>query len=409
MIAAACIVVPLLLAALRQWLPDQPAIAPATAALTFALVWMLPWLGDDLGGWLLVDPLAVHVALLTGFAWLMASLADALEGAAGNLFTPAMVGLINLALLADSAMLTVVAASGAGLAAVVGVSRTGPLLLLVAIGLGLAVFGVACLALGLAPVAGWAAQSWSGLATAQIGGSASALGVGVTVTALGLACATLALPLWAGLTNVALPRALTMLSGPLAAVWLVSILRLRGVLDGNSHALAPGGLLVAVGGALLLTASLCVRGQASTGRVPASLIALCGAVLAGFGLGGAAATAGSLLYLTLGCLALTAAGTGSWPAVLGQAALAGLPPLGVFAAALPLLSEAAGRGWLFFVAGSALWLLFVAMSLRQLPRMLPGGPAVPVGWAGLAVTLLASWAMPSGAVAWLQGIAASAR
>ena len=50
------------------------------------------------------------------------------------------------------------------------------------------------------------------------------------------------------------PECVAILSGPLAGVWLMVALRLRGVLDGNGHAIAPAVLLVTAGLALMLLA-----------------------------------------------------------------------------------------------------------------------------------------------------------
>ena len=412
--ALACIALPLLLAAADRWLPPLRALAPAVAAITLALTCSLPWTGAELGGWLLLDPLAVHVAVLTGFAWLAASAYCALDGPDVTPAVPAlMTGCVNLALLSDGGGLTLVAAGVAGMAAAqsIRLPAPSPLVTVVACGLGVALFGLAVLgsatARALGP--GWASLSWSALPGAGPGSTPAALGVAFVALLLGLGCACTALPVWAAVRGVALPRTMLMLSGPLSGVWLVVALRLRGVLDGNGQAVAPGGLLMLVGFGGLLMAPLCLLGRDPNRLLPAATVGMLGAALVGFGLGGAAATGAALLHFTLACLLLTAAAAGGWPAHLGAASLAVLPPFALFGSGLALLTAAASRQPLLGLPlGLGLAGLALA-ALRLLPPPGPGRPAARLGWAGLALALAGAWAMPPGLSAWMQGIAAAAR
>jgi hypothetical protein len=132
------------------------------------------------------------------------------------------------------------------------------------------------------------------------------------------------------------------------------------------------------------------------------LLAVFGAVLIGFGVGGAAATGAGLLHLSLGCIALTAAATGSR---LGLASLAGIPPLGIFASGFALITDVMARsGWAAASLGLGLFAVAV-LALRDLPA-----PAEPrLGWVGVALALAGAWAMPPFLTAWIQGIAATAR
>ena len=400
MIGGLCIVLPLALAALVPWVRGVRALSLGCAVLYLALAVSMPWTGSSLGGWLLPDPLVVHVMVLTGFAWLMA---NGLEASQAPLAL--LVGLVSLALLSDGAGLTAIAAGGAGIAAVfcLRLAAPGPLLAAAATGAGLAVFGTVLLYVGTAPAIGpgWSALRWSALSDLGAGANGMALSAGYGLMMLGLGVSCGLTPIWAMWSGAILPRGLAMLAGPLGGVWLVVALRLRGVLDGSGHAIAPGGLLLTVGLAGLGTALLCLRERGGT--VAACLIAVFGAVLVGFGTGGAAATDAALLHLTLGCLALTAAATGSR---IGLAALAGLPPLGVFASGFALVMDAAGwSAVLATILGCSLFGV-AALALRRLP---PTGQDARLGWIGVGLALVGAWAMPPAIAAWLQGIAAAAR
>ncbi len=400
MIAALCIALPLVLAALLPWGPVAWRLPLGCAVLVLALAASLPWTGSVAGGWLLPEPLVVHVLVLTGFAWAMAS---ALEPGSRSLAL--LVGLMSLALLSDGAGVTVAALGGAGLASVFSLraEAPGPLLAATAAGMGLALFGTVLLYAGAVPALGrgWAALSWSALPEAGSRANGLALGTGFVLVLLGTGVSCVLVPLCGALRAVALPRGLAMLCGPLGGTWLVVALRLRGVLDANVHALTPAGLLLAVGVAGLAVALLCLRSRDAA--VPAAWLAVVAAVFVGFGIGGAAATAAGLLHLTLGCLALTAAATGSR---LGLATLAGLPPLGVFASGFALVTGAAGRNAPVAVLLACALFGVAALALRSLP---PAGAGVRLGWVGVGLTLLGAWAMPPAITAWIQGIAAAAR
>lgn len=423
------ILLPLLLALLLHWLPRLPQgrrlrhaalarwLPPGGAAVTLVLACSLPWTGGTLGGWLLPEPLAVHVVLLCCLAWLVASLAASLVASGeGPDVAPQhaapVVGCINLALLADDAGLSVVAAGAAVLAGILALRRPDPqpLLVAAACALGLAVFGLSTVLRGTLPAlgGGWASSSWSALPDAAARSSGPALSLGFAASLLGLGCACLLLPLWSALRGLALPRTLAVLAGPLGGVWLVVALRLRGLLDGNAHAVVPGIPLLAVGLFGCALAPLCLAGRDPARLLPATIIGTVAAAAVGIGLGGATATAAGLLHLTLGCLALTAAVTGGWPAVLGVASLAVLPPFALFGSGLALLAAAADRQVLLVAPLALLLLATASLALRLLPAA-TASPAAPVGWAGLALALLGAWALPGPAAAWLHGIAAAAR
>ena len=400
-----CVAIPLLLALAGRWLPHHRGVAPIAAGLTLAACLSLPWTGFGIGEWLVADPLGVHVAVLAAFAWLAASLLEA-SGEAG---VAGVALCLILALLTGIPELTIVAACAGVIVAVLLLPPPhGPLLTIAASGLGLAVFGLALLH---AAMPGTAGLSWDTLTEAATQARGAPLGVGVVFTLLGLGCTCLLLPIRAALLGAALPRRLTILAGPAGGVWLMVALRLRGVLDGNGHAIAPGGLLVMAGLLLMLVAVVCLRSGPER-LLPGATLGVVGAAVFGFGLGDAGATASGLLHLTIGCIALAAVIAGGWAGNFGVAALVGVPPLGVFASAYGLFAAALSHSIALAVLFAALELALIILTLRRLavPIFAPvDGRFAVTGWIGLGLTLVTSWALPAGVAAWLLGIAAASR
>ena len=386
---AACVAIPLLLALARRWLPRHPAVVPVCAGATLAACLSLPWTGAALGDWLVPDPLGITVAALASLGWLAASLL-----APVGVTVPLVAGCLNLALLTGRPDLTVLAA---GSAAIVAGGRA--LLPAAASGLGLAVFGMALLQ-GMAP------GDWTTLPEAGRQAGGAALGVAMVLVLLGLGAACLLPSLMAAVSGVGTAPGMGVLAGPLGGVWLVVALRLRGVLDGNSHAIAPGGVLLGAGFVLLLIGLVAIR-RGSDRLIAGATLAMVGAAAFGFGVGGAGGTAAGLLHLVLGCLALGAAGAGGWAGMLGAASLAGVPPLGVFASAFGLLAASMAGSALVSVAFAGLEIAVVTLALRHLRS--PQGRSRRLGWVWLALTLGAGWALPPVAGGWLLGIAAAAQ
>jgi hydrogenase-4 component F len=405
LITAAAVLLPLLFAAIQPFLPPRRWTAAIVAACGLALTASLPWQGERLGGWLLPDPLAAHLAILAAFAWLAA----ALGAPAAARHAPVWVGCLLLALLSDGAGLTVLAAGAAAVASVRTLPRseaTADLLVAVLCGTGLALFGTAVLYGATSPAlgTGWPALSWSALPGAGSSPDGAALGIAFTLILLGLGTCCVLLPLWSAMGGHALPPATAMLAGPAGGVWLLVALRLRGVLDTDGHAVAPGRPLMLLGMAGMILAALCLR---QPGRLlPAATVAMFGGVIFAFGLGGAVATAAGLLHLTLGCMALSAAATGSWAAMLGVAGLVGLPPFGVFASGFALLGQSAEHSLALGIVFAAVWFAVAALALRQLRRPEAGNSA---GLLGAALMLWLGLLMAPGIASWLQGIAAAAR
>jgi hydrogenase-4 component F len=227
------------------------------------------------------------------------------------------------------------------------------------------------------------------------------------------------------------------LGGLLPGAGLFVILRLRGLLNENAHALSPGGPIMALGLASLLVGGFGLwQRQSLTRFLAISTVGQSGLVAFSFGLGGATATFAGLLHLTVHALAkaasfqtiaghagptglLTTHRAAGLTLVAAVAALAGLPPFGLFTSLvlaveqtvqrLPLLAVPLGIG---LVAGA--WALLARLPFYCFGPAGPDQRPIPLAglagaWASLAMALLLGLAMPAGIAAWLQGIAAVAR
>ena len=131
-------------------------------------------------------------------------------------------------------------------------------------------------------------------------------------------------------------------------------------------------------------------------------IAQAGIVLAGFGIGGQAATAMALLHLaiaTLARLAVSAARDSRLLVISAILALGLLPPFGLFITALRLLGLALDAAPWFAVpfAAGLLALVWSALQLLPLPRSGPAKAsfvALLPGWLCLALAMLLGLALP---------------
>lgn len=437
MIAAACVLVPPLAAAVLAVLPAGWGARAnlLAAAITFGLTACLPWAPATGGGWLLADGLAVQLAVLTGFvgltaAWFSLGHAGAemeegrLTGARLRVYHvlfQVVSGGALLAVLSDDPGITWAALAAAAVAAAFApglpgtpgaaqAARRG--FVPVWAGAALALFGTVALHAAALPVLGpgGAAMTWSGLVDAAPGVPGAMLTLAGAPLIVG--CATLAAlaPLhgWMPGSRAAGPTpALAVLSGVVPVAALAVLLRLRGVLAVNPEAMPPGPPLLALGVLSVLLAGFGLWRC----RDAAGFFALCatgqrGVVCLGFGLGTPAATSGGLLHLAAHTLAgaavLQCVGAGgvarpedgrypahgggpapSHPAsrapfAAGVAALAGLPPFGVFAGGYLVLAEVAREApWLLVPAGAGLlagsWALVARLQDLYFGRL--GAPA----------------------------------
>jgi hydrogenase-4 component F len=405
------------------------------AAVGLGLAFRLPWITGEPGAWLVAGPAAMHLVMLGSFiglagAWFSRSAASAGPLRLYHALFQIVLGSSNLALLADNAVLTWVALEGGALALVGATLLPGhaeskraawPMLLLVGAALILTAFGTLLLYLAAVPALGDGldALRWSALGPAAARCDGTVLSLAFVLLLLGYGGLAGLAPLQGWLLEAqAAPVALGgVLGGAVPSVALLVILRLRGVLDGNPQAVAPGALIMALGlAAVLLSGVGLWRARPERRWLALSSVGQHGVVAFAFGLGGAAATLAGLVHLTAHGLAKAAAFQAPqgrvtrWMAI---AAVAGLPPFGVFGSLVLLLQQTVRHGlWLAALLGVG-----VAAGAWALMARLPapadaaeaGWPASIGAWACLAGALLLGLAMPAAVGDWFLAMAAVAQ
>lgn len=395
-------------------------VAVGVAALSFASLLPLTFASEATEGLLRPDALNLVLLLPAGLVALGGAVAVLLlplpEGAgrAWNAATLALLGLTNLALLADDLALAwmALALCGPVLALLVAMKRGAPalaaawkLVLLCGAASGLGLLGVVVLAMAAAPVAGEAVLSFETLM--RVGREAEAgpllLGFLFILAGHGTLAALVPVHLW-------LPSAMAAAPAPLLAIpvallgnaALHAVLRARAVAALSPAWLPPGALLLATGLAGLGMAAWMLWRARDTGRFLAGCaIGQSGMAAVAFGLGGPAVMAG-LLQMAGALLALSAAAMGldratrlrggrglarlgglastdarlAWALAAALAATAGLPPLAPFVAEFLLVQQAVARlPWLALPLGAGLVLLAGA-TLARLRRLCFGPPPV---------------------------------
>jgi len=231
------------------------------------------------------------------------------------------------------------------------------------------------------------------------------------------------------------------LSGLLLNVALYALLRCKVLLDGNPAALAPGPLLILMGLVSLLFGAFMLYRRRDIKRLFAySSIEHMGLITFAFGLGGPLANFAGLLHMILHSLTKSAIffavgdisqvkGTQKiaemggltktnpligWGLVIGVAAIAGLPPLGIFTSEFLTVSATLGRApWLALPLVLGL-LIAVGALFLQLNRIAFGEPKganhkarcsyVPM-FVHLALVLAAGIYLPAALVALLAAAA----
>jgi len=443
------------------------------ATLVFLLACALPW--QPMAGLLLVDPLAAHMAILTSFvgmtsAWFSLG-TIAVKAGAGRLdgwarrayhaLFQAYLGFLLLALLSNNVALTWGSIEAAAMASVVVVAlpRTASAVeaaskqfILCGVGLSLAFFGTTLLYLAAVPAlgSGLPAMSWSRLPAAAPQFHAAMLNLAFVFLLLGYGTKAALAPLHAWMASACAegPTPISaLLSGPILNVALFVILRLRGLLDVNLGAIAPGPPIMALGLASVLLAAFSLWRQGDVKRFFAfSIIGQSGVAAFAFGLGGAAATFAGLLHLTLHTLTHAAIFQCVGRAVqlkggqritdiggllvhhralgltlaVGIVALAGLPPFGLFTSEFLILSETVRRlPWVVLPLALGLVVGGWALAMRLISLCLgpptpdrgpaPGLFALVPAWVHLAAVLVLGLAMPGPVAAWLMAIAEAAR
>jgi hydrogenase-4 component F len=182
------------------------------------------------------------------------------------------------------------------------------------------------------------------------------------------------------------------LSGLLLNVALFALLRFKLIMAGNPRVLSPGPMMIAMGLLSLLFAALMLYRRRDIKRLFAySSIEHMGIITLAFGLGGPLASFAGLLHMTMHSLTKSAIffGVGyasqlegtqriadirgltasqpllGWLLVIAVAAIAGLPPFGVFTSEFLLLTSTFARApWLALLLGLGLMIAFGALVLR---------------------------------------------
>jgi hydrogenase-4 component F len=407
----------------------------AASALGLLLACRLPWVAGEPGFGLLASPAAIHLVMLGSFIGLAGAWFSRHAAPPGRLrlyhaLFQILLGTTNLALLADNAVVTWVALEAAGLALVLATMIPGTvesdraawrLLLLLGAALTLAALGTLLLYLAATPAlgTGWDALRWSALTPAAARFDGTVLSLAFVLLLLGYGGLAALVPLQAWLLEAqAAPAVLTgVLGNAVPGVALLLILRLRGVLNGNPQAVPPGGLMMALGLAAVLLAGVGLwRLRGERRWLALSSVGQNGVVAFAFGLGGAAATMAGLVHLTAHSLAKAAAfqtGSGRAARWVAVAAVAGLPPFGLFGSLVLILQQTVRHGlWLAVLLGAGIaigaWAMMVRLPSPEVAAS-PAWSASAGAWACLAGALLLGLAMPGPLVDWFQAMAAVAQ
>jgi hydrogenase-4 component F len=416
-----------------------------------------------------IDDFNIYLVVLTAFvaftaAWFSAGYI-AHEVEAGRL-RPAYLRLYHalyqvlsfamlLALVANNIGMLWAAVELATLATVIMVSlyRTRPSLqaawkyfVLGSVGIALALFGtiLVYLAAQKAMGPGMAALAWSSLLAEAPNFEPELLTLAFVFLLVGYGTQAGLVPLHAWLPDAdaegPTPVA-AVLSGLLLNVALYAVLRFKMLLAANGDASVPGSLLAALGLASLFVGGLMLYRRRDIRRLFAwSAIGHMGLIAFAFGIGGPLANFAGLLHMALHSLARSAAiyavGLGAqargtrqidrihgltashpalgWGLVAATAAIAGLPPFGLFMSEFVLVSSTFPRAPLLGVAllvGLLIGLGGLTLRLHDIafgeaepePRRLAGA-LLPL-YAHLLLLLIAGLFLPAPLVAWFQAVA----
>ncbi len=417
-----------------------------------------------------IDDFNIYMVVLTAFVGTTTSLFSAgyigHELATGRLDAPRLrfyhamyqgfMCSMLLALVANNLGVMWVAVEGATLSTVLMVSlyRTREAIeaawkyfILCSVGIALALFGTILMYLAAQPVvgAGMNAMAWLELVRHAPRFDPALLNLAFVFLLVGYGTKVGLAPLHAWLPDAHAegPTPISaVLSGLLLNVALYAVLRFKMLLAANGAAIAPGPLMMGMGLASLLLASLMLYGRRDVKRLFAySSIEHMGIITFAFGLGGPLANFAGLLHMTMHSLTKSAvffavghiaqiAGTQKiadiraltathpalgWGLVLGVVALAGLPPLGIFISEFLLVTTTMERApYLAFPVVLGLALGFGALLLRlqgmafgpaPTARPLPLQGSLAPLYAHLALVFVAGIYLPPPLVAWFQNVA----
>ncbi|MBP2563148.1 hydrogenase-4 component F [Neorhizobium galegae] len=470
---AAVLAIPVVAAALLALMPGYKATARinvAASLLTFAAALSLFVTERPAPGqYLLVDDLNIVFIVLNTFVGFTTSLFSASyiahELETGRL-TPAnlrfyhamyqvMMFGMNLAFVSNNIGLMWVAVELATLTTVlmVGIYRTHEALeaawkyfILGSVGIAFALFGTILIYLAAQPVIGegYDAMVWTLLVERVAAFDPALLNVAFIFLLLGYGTKVGLAPLHAWLPDAHAegPTPISaVLSGLLLNVALYAVLRFKILLAANPEAISPGPLMMTMGLTSLVFAAFMLYRRRDIKRMFAySSIEHMGIIVFAFGLGGPLANFAGLLHMVMHSLTKSAIffavghiaqikGTQrlsairgltethpalGWGLVIGVAAIAGLPPMGVFMSEFLLVSSTFARQPLLavplvfglLVAFGALLLRLTGVAFGQ-PRgsRQPADASYLPMYSHLLLVLIAGIYLPPPLVAWFQHIA----
>jgi hydrogenase-4 component F len=467
------LVIPAVAAALLLFLPGGRAstwINAGASFLTFLAALLLLWEGQPRSGpYILVDAFNTIFVVLITFVGFTTSVFSAnyvtYELKIGRV-TPAFLRLyhalyqalalaFNLALLSNNLGVLWVAIELATLITVVmvGIYRTHGAIeaawkyfILASVGIALALFGTILVYMAGQPAigAGVNAMVWTELVSHAAQLDPAMLNLAFVFLLLGYGTKVGLFPLHAWLPDAHAegPTPITaVLSGLLLNVALYALLRCKMLLAGNPEALAPGPLMIGMGLVSLLFGAFMLYRRRDIKRLFAySSIEHMGLATFAFGIGGPIANFAGLLHMVLHSLTKSAIffavgdisqvkGTQKiaemggltktnpligWGLVFGVAAIAGLPPLGIFTSEFLTVSATLARQpWLAIPLVLGL-LVAVGALFLQLNRIAFGEPKgetlkvrcsyLPM-FAHLALVLVAGLYLPPTLVALFEAVA----
>lgn len=470
---AAILAVPVVSAALLALMPGYKVTARVNVAASLltlvAALCLFVTERPEPGRYLLVDDLNIVFIVLNTFVGFTTSLFSASyiahELETGRL-TPAnlrfyhamyqiMMFGMNLAFVSNNIGLMWVAVELATLTTVlmVGIYRTHEALeaawkyfILGSVGIAFALFGTILVYLAAQPVVGegYDAMVWTLLVERVADFDPALLNVAFVFLLLGYGTKVGLAPLHAWLPDAHAegPTPISaVLSGLLLNVALYAVLRFKILLAASPEAISPGPLMMTMGLASLIFAAFMLYRRRDIKRMFAySSIEHMGIIVFAFGLGGPLANFAGLLHMVMHSLTKSAIffavghisqikGTQrlsairgltethpalGWGLVIGVAAIAGLPPMGVFMSEFLLVSSTFARQPLLavplvfglLVAFGALLLRLTGVAFGQ-----PRGSREPADasylpmYSHLVLVLIAGIYLPPPLVAWFQHIA----
>jgi len=470
----AVLVIPIVAAVVLALLPSYRVTAQlnvAASLLTFVAALSLFVIERPVPGeYLFVDDLNIVFIVLNAFVGLTASIFSAsyvgheLETGrltAANLrFYHAMYQIMmfgmNLAFVSNNIGLMWVAVELATLSTVVmvGIYRTHEALeaawkyfILGSVGIALALFGTILVYMAARPVIGEGhdAMVWTLLVERAGEFDAALLNVAFVFLLLGYGTKVGLAPLHAWLPDAHAegPTPISaVLSGLLLNVALYVVLRFKILLAASPEAIAPGPLMITMGLVSLIFAAFMLYRRRDIKRMFAySSIEHMGIIVFAFGMGGPLANFAGLLHMVMHSLTKSAIffavghisqakGTQKlseiggltethpilgWGLVLGVAAIAGLPPSGIFMSEFLVVTSTFAREPLLaipLVSGLLIGLGALVLRMQQLAFGPPVGQSAPVQasylplFLHLAIVVVAGVFLPDALVAWFRAVAA---